>query len=234
MISLRSTFIDPLLELIFPQFCAVCQAAISSGEKTLCFSCTLDLPFTRYHLQEDSKADQLFYGKAELIKVAPLLQFVEGGMAQHLIHQLKYKNRTDIGTYLGRQMAKSFAPCSWFAPVEFIMPVPLHPKKEARRGYNQAQYIAEGLADTSGKNLMAHNLLRTVNTASQTLKSKEERIQNVKDVFKVKHPEKLKNRHVLLVDDVLTTGATLASCARALSTVPGLRLSVATAAIALD
>lgn len=232
--AVHTYLIDPLLELIFPQFCAVCQASLSSKESTLCFSCVLNLPLSVHFQNEDSLADQLFYGKAKLQKVAPLLQFVEGGAAQIIIHQLKYRNRTDIGIYLGKHMAKHFSSYDWFTNVDLIIPVPLHRKKENHRGYNQSLYIAEGLADHSGKAVMANNLVRTVNTESQTQKTKDERVQNVQGVFKIKQPQKLENKHVLLVDDVLTTGATLASCANTLSTIPGIKISVATAAIALD
>ena len=158
--------------------------------------------------------------------------FSKEGKVQHLIHVLKYKGNGEAGVFLGQELGKSIKDAPLFQGIDCLIPVPLHPKREKERGYNQSMMIAQGVSEVTGVPVGANNLVRSVNTATQTHKSKEERWKNVKDIFEVRHPEQLEGKYVLLIDDVLTTGATLEACALKLAAIPGIIISCATAACA--
>ena len=190
------------------------------------------MPKTGYELNEDNPLARMFYGKVRLKAVTACFFFSKEGKVQHLIHELKYKGNADAGVYLGQALGKSIKEAPLFQNVDFLIPVPLHPKREKERGYNQSLMIARGISETTGIPIGEKYLMRSVNTATQTHKSKEERWKNVKDIFEIRHPEQLKGKYVLLVDDVLTTGATLEACALKLSVIPGITISCATAACA--
>ena len=175
---------------------------------------------------------RLFYGKVRLKAVTSCYFFSKAGKVQHLIHELKYKGNADAGLFLGQELGKSIKEATLFQGIDYLIPVPLHPKKEKKRGYNQSMVIARGIAEVTGIPIGDKFLLRSVNTATQTHKTKEERWQNVKDIFELRHPEQLEGKYVLLIDDVLTTGATLEACALILSVVPGITISCATVACA--
>ena len=151
---------------------------------------------------------------------------------QHLIHQLKYKGNKEAGVFLGQQIGESIKEAPLFQGIDFLIPVPLHPKREKQRGYNQSLMIAQGIHEVTGIPIGDKHLVRVVYTATQTHKTAEERYKNVKDIFEIRFPKELEGKHVLLIDDVLTTGATLESCAHQLETIPGIKISVATAACA--
>ncbi len=175
---------------------------------------------------------QIFWGRLPLHSATSFLFFNKGGNVQHLIHRLKYKRKPEVGIYLGRLMGFQLMDSPLFAEVDLIIPVPLHPKKERIRGYNQSEIIGKGLEQSMKAVLSTGNLIRSVHTSSQTKKSRYGRWENVKGIFEVKNPEILKGKHLLLVDDVITTGATLESCANTLLEVPGIKLSVASLAYA--
>lgn len=233
MLSLKQYIINPLLDLLYPQHCAGCDALLPGGGDPLCITCAHKLPFTGLEHFADNETDIKLYGKIQHLQAAPLLYFTEEGMVQTLMHQLKYKNRPDIGYYLGTLIAERYAATDWFRSIDAIIAVPLHPKKEYRRGYNQAACIAEGISETAHIPLLKHAVARTVHSDSQTHKTREERLQNVAGIFKVRKADRLKGKHLLLVDDVFTTGATIASCGNALLAVEGTSLSIATAAMAI-
>ena len=151
---------------------------------------------------------------------------------QHLIHELKYRGNMDAGVFLGQELGKTIQEAPLFQGLDFLIPVPLHPKREKERGYNQSLMIAQGVSETTGIPVGNGFLLRSVNTSTQTHKSKEERWRNVKDIFALRRADQLEGKYVLLIDDVLTTGATLEACALTLSKVPGITISCATAACA--
>lgn len=151
---------------------------------------------------------------------------------QGLIHELKYRNNTEAGIFLGQELGMSIKEAPLFQDLDYLIPIPLHPKRERERGYNQSMMIAQGIAEVTSIPIGGDFLYRKVNTVTQTHKSKEERWHNVKDIFGLRHAEQLKGKSVLLIDDVLTTGSTLESCARVLSTVPAITISCATAACA--
>ena len=175
---------------------------------------------------------RMFYGRVRLKAVTACFFFSKEGKVQHLIHELKYKGNADAGIFLGQELGKNLKDAPLFQSIDYLIPVPLHPKREKERGYNQSLVIARGISEVTGIPIDENYLVRSVNTTTQTHKSKEERWKNVKDIFEVRHPEQLEGKYVLLIDDVLTTGATLEACALKLSAIKGITISCATAACA--
>jgi ComF family protein len=176
---------------------------------------------------ENSPLDQVFWGRAQLAHTAALYNFQKKSKVQHLIHQLKYKGRMDVGIHLGKLLGAELAVAEKFNDVSKVIPVPLHPGKQRKRGYNQSEQIAIGLANAMNIEMDTTSFIRTTNTETQTRKSRFARWENVKEIFKVTAPAEIANRHILLVDDVITTGATLESAAHILLAVEGVKLSVA-------
>ena len=229
---MKFTWLDAIIGLFYPSVCAACGCSLYRWEKIVCTRCKAFLPQTGYALNEDNPLARMFYGKVRLKAVTACFFFSKEGKVQHLIHELKYKGNTDAGIFLGLELGKSIKEAPLFQGVDFLIPVPLHPKREKERGYNQSLMIARGISEVTGIPIGDKFLARSVNTATQTHKSKEERWKNVKDIFEVRHPERLEGKYVLLIDDVLTTGATLEACALKLSVIPGITISCATSACA--
>ena len=229
---MKFIWLDALIGLFYPSVCAACGCSLYRWEKIVCTRCRSLLPKTGYESNEDNPLARMFYGRVRLKAVTACFFFSKEGKVQHLIHELKYKGNADAGVFLGRELGKSIKEAPLFLGVDYLIPVPLHPKREKERGYNQSLMIAQGILEVTGIPIGEKFLVRSVNTATQTHKSKEERWKNVKDIFEVQHPEQLEGKYVLLVDDVLTTGATLEACALKLSTIPAITISCATAACA--
>ncbi len=229
---MRFTLLNAVVGLFYPSVCAACGNSLFQWEKTVCTRCRSLLPKTGYERHEGNPLAQVFYGKVRLRAVTACYFFSKEGKVQHLIHELKYKDNPDAGVYLGQELGKTLREAPLFQGLDYLIPVPLHPKKEKERGYNQSLMIAQGVAEVTGVPVGTTFLTRSVYTSTQTHKSKEERWQNVKGIFELHHAEQLQGKYVLLIDDVLTTGATLEACALALSVVPGITISCATAACA--
>lgn len=192
--------------------------------------CSADLPYTHHLSDAANPVAKLFHGKVELVAAAAWLKFNAGGKVQHMLHRLKYKGDRHIGLGMGRMMGQAAKESPLFRSVDAVMAVPLHWRKERQRGYNQAQLLADGLREAWPLRRVNNTLLRAVHTATQTKKGRFERWSNVRSAFSLGEAEALTNTHVLLVDDVVTTGATLESCAHALLGQPGVRVSVLAAA----
>jgi ComF family protein len=226
------SLINDFISLVFPHICAACGDSLLKQEETICLSCEFHLPRTNFHLIPENPVSRLFWGKVTLESAAAYLYFNKGNKVQVLIHKLKYQGRKDIGVCLGRQYGQYLKVSSFFQTVQLIIPVPLHKKKLKQRGYNQSEQFAIGLGESMILPVLADVLYRRKETETQTKKSRFQRWQNVDDVFDVNDPELLELKHVLLVDDVITTGATLESCIHTLSSIRGIRISVATIAVA--
>ena len=220
-------FIDDFINLLYPRVCAACGNSLFKHEEIICTYCLYHLPKTNYHLMKESPLDQVFWGRAQLANTSALYTFQKKSKVQHLIHQLKYKGRKDVGIHLGKLLGADLAKTEAYKDITKVIPVPLHPDKQRKRGFNQSEQFAIGLAKAMNIEMDATSFIRTVDTATQTRKSRFARWENVKEIFKVTAPETLVNRHILLVDDVITTGATLESAAHILLTVEGVKLSVA-------
>lgn len=223
------SILHDLLRLFYPPVCYGCGAVLVGNEHYLCSNCELNLPVTHFHTQADNAVMQQLWGKAKVESAQAYLYFQKSGITQNLMHHLKYRGVKPLGVFLGEQYAHLLP-----LQPDHIIPVPLHKKKLKKRGYNQSELFAKGLANKLGCDLMTDNLHRTRFTETQTNKGRYERWENVKGVFALKQPELLEGKTILLVDDVVTTGATLISCIEALNQVPGCKTHVATMAYAVD
>ena len=221
-----------LLHFIYPRLCEGCGRPLLTNEQVLCLGCGLQMPETDYHDAAANDTAMRFAGRVPFTHATSYAWFTDDGLLQHLLHGLKYGGKTNIGHYLGRQLACSLQPAEWIHTVDAIVPVPLHPKKEAARGYNQSVLIAEGMGAVLDIPVLPHALARKRYTESQTQKSRAERAANMQDAFIANKSALGRATHLLLVDDVLTTGATLEACALALLAVKGVRVSIATVGIA--
>lgn len=217
--------------LFSPRPCLACTEPLVVGEQHLCTACRTELPYTDYHLlpAAQNPLARRFWGKVPVVHTLSYLHFLRHGRVQHLLHQLKYKGQQQVGKALGQLYASELATAG-LQQFDLVVPVPLHRRKLARRGYNQADAFAEGLALALPCPRAATALRRTEHTATQTRKSRTERWQNVATIFEVAEPAAIAGRHVLLVDDVLTTGATLEACATVLLAAGARAVSIATIA----
>jgi ComF family protein len=221
-----------LLSLFYPELCPSCSNLLSRDEKTICLSCRFLMPKTGYETVADNPVARMFWGRVRLNAVSACYFFVKKGRVQPLIHELKYKSNKKAGHFLGVEMAKQIIQSPLYEGVDFIVPVPLHPKKIKLRGYNQSEIIADGMTEVMKAPMNKDVLVREVATSSQTRKSREARWQNVKDIFVLKETELFEGKHILLIDDVITTGSTIEACANTLLKVKGIKVSVAAAACA--
>lgn len=196
-----------------------------------CLRCLYRLPRTGYWSEPDNAVERAFWGRIPVERGCALFFFDKGSRYRTLLHKLKYKQRKDIGLTLGKMLGRELLESGNYQTIDTIVPVPLHPKKQYRRGYNQSEQIAAGIAQVTAWEINATALIRTTHTETQTRKTRLERWENVSRVFRVREEAALRNKHILLVDDVITTGATLEACATQLLKVAGCRVSVATLAM---
>ena len=225
---------NDLLNLFWPRLCPGCTAAGMAAEALICLQCQAQLPYTGHHYTLENAFTRRFWGRLPIESGAAMLTFSKGGRVQHLLHALKYRGRQDLGVYLGRVYGNMLVRSPWFTEVQLILPVPLHPLRLRERGYNQSACLAQGLSETMGVPWSGQHLLRVQQTTTQTHKSRVGRFDNVSSAFALEKPLPLEGKRVLLVDDVLTTGATLEACGALLRQVPGVRVSLATIAMAAD
>ncbi|MEO6831537.1 MAG: ComF family protein, partial [Chitinophagaceae bacterium] len=201
-----------LSHLWLPQLCEGCRQPLHASEKVLCLSCFQELPFVHFHDDPLNAVTVRIAGRIPFQHASAFALFSGDGLLQHLLHRLKYNRRKEIGDFLGRQAAYGLQDSNWVEKIEGIVPVPLHGKKQAWRGFNQTEVIAKGMAEVLAVPVFEKLLIRTRKTESQTTKTREEREENVRDAFALsKSYAEFGNaeRHLLLIDDVLTTGATL-------------------------
>jgi ComF family protein len=218
--------------LLFPNLCMGCSNVLSKNENILCFVCENSLPKTNFHLDTENIIFKKLYGRIPIENATALFYFNKGNTVQRLMHLLKYNDKKEIGKYLGKMLGKDLAECENFKSITTVIPIPLHEKKLRIRGYNQSEYFALGIAEAMRINIATNVLQRIENTETQTGKNRFERWDNVKNAFVLKNESTIENHHVLLVDDVVTTGATLEACAQHLITIPNVRVSIATIAFA--
>ena len=226
--------LNDVWEFFFPRYCVVCGKRLLLGEEHLCLDCLCALPRIRFQNQEKNEIAKLLWGKMPIERASAFLYYSKGGDVRELLFQLKYYGNQKIGYFMGRCMAKELISTGFFDGIEGIIPVPLHDRKRKSRGYNQSELLAEGISSIVQIPLFKNVLRRKQYTETQTHKSNYERWSNVMDVFEGVSLERLSFKHVLLVDDVLTTGATLVACADAFKGVEGIRISVLTLAWAAE
>jgi len=227
--------INPLRELVnlfYPNICLLCGHPLVQNEKFICLHCHCNIPKTNYHIYKKNPARDLFAGYSQINEVTSFLFFEKEGVTQKLIHTLKYYGNKELAAFLGRTAANELKPAGIYASIDAILPIPLHPKKEKRRGYNQSVWIAKGIASVYGCRVETKYLKRMINTQSQTNKSIYDRHVNVEKIFELTDTDFLFGKHILLIDDVLTTGATVSSCIDALISVPDIKISIFSLSIA--
>lgn len=229
---MKLRFLNNIINLFYPRVCPACGSLLMNSEETVCMTCLYLLPKTMYERNPDNPLAQSFWGKIDFHAVTAEFFFSKTGKVQHLLHQLKYQGNINAGFFLGQQLGNSIKDVDLFSNIDYLVPIPLHPKKEHLRGYNQSYVIAQGVEEKTKIPIIKDCLIRKVFTSTQTKKSREERWNNVKDIFDVKDYKIFENKHVLLIDDVLTTGATLLAAGETLSKIPDIKISVATAACA--
>lgn len=219
-------WINDLKELLFPRYCKVCRRRLMHSEQHLCINCLLDLPRTHYERDPNNLLMQHLMEWPEVIRATAYFNYYKEGKYSSLIHHLKYYDHPEVGTYLGRLAATELKAGEFFDGIDLIVPVPLSKKKQRQRGYNQCDYIARGISEITGIAMCTDCIERSVNTDTQTAKGRIERWKNTEGIFRITNAEILKDKHILLLDDVATTGATLHACISTLLTVPGVRISV--------
>lgn len=228
-----NTWFHSFWSLLFPRCCVVCGSPLSRGEECLCTCCNINLPRTGFHVRKDNPVECLFWGRIPGLKRASSFLFYrKGSDFRRILHLLKYGGYKELGEVMGRYMSAELSSGEFFDGVDMIIPVPLHRKKQKLRGYNQSEWIARGIASVTGIPLCAECMIREKNTETQTRKSTFERWENVEGIFRLCDTVHFEGKHVLLVDDVLTTGATTVACASAFAGVSGIRISVLTLAVA--
>lgn len=223
---------DDLISLFYPRLCAGCNIPLVKGEEVLCLNCLADLPKTNYHLYRDNPVFQMFIGRVNISSATSFCTFDKGGRLQHLLHELKYRGNRAVGLKMGALLGHDLMQNIFYEDIDAVVPVPLHPRKEKKRGFNQCVEICNGLAASMNRPVIIGNLMRDVHTDSQTQKGRFERWENVGGIFSVRNSMLLIDKHILLVDDVVTTGATLEACCEPLLKIPGVRVSIATLACA--
>lgn len=219
--------------LFYPHLCEGCSKQLVGNEQVLCISCEVQLPETHNYNIPDNETGLRFAGRVAYKYAATYAYFTDEGLLQHLLHGLKYQGKQETGTYLGAKFGQNLRNAGWIKKIDAIIPVPLHPDKLAKRGFNQSVLIAEGIAAATGVPVLAKALERTRNTESQTRKTRSERVENMAGAFRIADKEAITGKHILLIDDVLTTGATLEACALELIKESGVQISIATIGIAV-
>ena len=227
--------IKPLVNIVkglmYPSICPNCGQLLASGEHYVCSKCITKLPFTHWGNSRKNIIRELLFEKIQkLEKTYSLFYFIQKNDIHKLLHSLKYKNKPEIGIELGFLLGQKLQEAD-MTDFDKIIPIPLHLRKKKIRGYNQSTKIAQGIADTIDRPIDIKSVTRAIYTETQTKKNKYERIKNMKGVFSIKDPKKLENKHILIIDDIITTGATILSLSKEMSKIKGIKISIATLAV---
>lgn len=227
MLKTLASYSRDLLHLFFPAYCRGCGGDLVHQDQLLCLRCLHGLPRTGFFSQPGNPVEKTFYGRLRLEAAGAAWYFTGDSLLHRLVTDLKYHGQQEIGSYLGKLAGVEILATPRFRDIDCIIPLPLNEKKLQQRGYNQAAVIAEGMAAVMALPVLKEALGRKRFTETQTHKDRVSRWQSMQEVFEVKEPSVLENKHILLVDDIVTTGATLEACGTVLSQLPGLRLSIA-------
>ena len=227
------TILTDLRDLFFPRMCIGCGRKLLKGEEGLCLRCMSDLPYTHLLNTPSNEMECRLWASPRVCRASSLFYYTKGGTVSRILQGMKYQHRANLCRQMGRLIASELQSSGFFDGIDFLIPVPLHPARLRQRGYNQSELLAQGIAERTGIPVVTDALVRVHNNATQTHKSSSERWQNAKNLFApTEKVGKLKNKHLLFVDDVFTTGATLGSCIAALATVEDIQASVVTLAYA--
>jgi ComF family protein len=219
---------ESFLQLFFPHICVGCGSDLLSRENMICIRCMDALPQTQFELHADNPTEKIFWGRLPLESASSQYYFSKDSLMQRLMHQIKYKNNKELCIFLGRLMGQQLIQSNRFSEIDALIPLPLHPEKEKRRGYNQANLLCIGMAETMYLPVISDAVIRTAFTESQTNKGRVDRWLNMENKFEIANEELLQNKQLLLIDDVVTTGATLEACGMSILSAGNTRLSIAT------
>jgi ComF family protein len=234
MLTQLKNIANSTLHLFYPHVCTGCGSDLLDAKNLLCLKCIHDLPNTGFCDLADNPVEKYFWGRIPLKAAYSQFYFSKEFLIQHLIHQLKYKADTTIGFYLGEMMGTTLQNSNRFSTIDVLVPLPLYADKEHKRGYNQAEIICKGISAVLHLPVLSGAVIRQRSTETQTRKHRTERWENVKDSFKVVQPNELSGKHILLVDDVVTTGSTLEACGQVILHQTNTTLSIATLAYATN
>jgi len=227
--------IKNLLNLFFPEVCLACDHQLRDNEEEICTNCRHELPTTNFHNEKNNSVEKIFYGRVKIEHATALLFFQKEGIVQQLIHNLKYRGFENIGTLLGKWLGHELKHSEYYNNIDIVIPVPLHKTRLKKRGYNQVEKFAQEIALALNAEYKTNILLKTASTKTQVFKKRLARWDSSKTSFNVENAHLLEAKHILIVDDIITTGATIEACANQLFTAnsnKNLKISVATMAIA--
>lgn len=231
-LSTLFTMLKDLQSLFFPPICLACKGPVAGEDILICATCQASLPFTAHHLQKDNRMEQRFWGRIKVERATAFLQFQKGGSVQNLLHFLKYEHREDLGKYLGNWYGRELKETDIFINIDYVIPVPIHKERLKKRGYNQIDQFSRCIAFQIGKEYRSDLLVRVKNSSTQINRSKEERFSHLERAFMWQKPEDMEGKHILIIDDIMTTGATFESCCYPLKSINGVKISICTLAIA--
>ncbi|MDD2244631.1 MAG: ComF family protein [Dysgonamonadaceae bacterium] len=222
------SILHDFLHLFFPDCCCVCGNKLNVSENGICLECLYKLPKTNNFKIPGNKAEELMAGRFPFQRIASFCVYTKDGILQKLVHQFKYNNRKEIAIMLGRLFANDILGSEFISSIDLIVPVPLHPKRLKIRGYNQSELIARGMSEVTEISVSSSNLIRSIYNPTQTKRSRTQRWENVKDIFELRNINEFANKHVLLVDDVITTGSTIEACSIPILKCNNVKISIAT------
>lgn len=225
-----SRFVQGLVDVIYPRHCSVCGTALASTEAYICTSCLYALPRVDALSFTENPFVRTFWGLFPVDKGTAFFYYRKGSDYRRLLFDLKYNRQPHLGVALGRIMARRLQEQQFFTGIDGLIPVPLSAARRRRRGYNQSEQIARGVSAVTGLPVWSRTLIRTVDNPTQTRLHRSERQANVDDIFRLTNSDGLSGKHLLLIDDVMTTGATISACGETLARIPGVRISVLTLA----
>jgi len=221
------SFLKDLYALFYPETCLCCHEQLSTNENSICITCRHELPLTHFSKEKNNLVEKSFYGRIPVENATALFYFLKKGEVQELIHSLKYKKQQQVGILLGNWLGEDLLECDRFTNIDCIVPVPLHPKKLKSRGYNQVTTFGQSLAKKLSIPFNENTLLKISSTKTQTKKIRFDRWRNVQEMFSVQDSKALENKHILLIDDIITTGATLEACCKAFQKTKNIKISIA-------
>lgn len=221
-----------IIDLFFPKVCYACHKVLNDYEEDLCTNCRNELPVTNFHFNGDNNVLKVFYARVKVENGTALFRFEKKGLVQQLIHSLKYKGQESIGVFLGDWLGGELKTLKEFSEIDMVIPVPLHKNKLKKRGYNQVAKFAQHIATALNAQYVDNVLLKVTNTQSQVLKNRFARWTNNEELFTLQNTSAIANKHILLVDDLITTGATMEACINVLNQAENVKISVASMAIA--
>ncbi|HET8885749.1 MAG TPA: ComF family protein [Salinimicrobium sp.] len=222
-----------LLNLFYPAICFCCDKNLSAGESVICVHCRHELPITDNLLEPENRTKKIFYGRVPVENAASLLLFEKKGIVQNLIHYLKYRGNQEIGSFLGQWLGQKLSIHTEYQKITVVIPVPLHKRKLRSRGYNQVEKFGKEIAGLLEVPYVDNVLLKTSSSKSQTNKKRFARWGELNDYFIINNGDHLQGAHILLIDDIVTTGATLEACSNKLLEIPNIKISIATMAFAV-